>query len=274
MAPGACGKSPPRSARDGEITKLQDIGRGESICLTAVDNLSMPKETSDKQERCGHGLFSRGTKRPGITAGNTEGTVTRTGFRPGCSPLAKPGARAVILQRIGRWLQSDRALTVAIERGVLERVLTERPGGTRSTLQAVKQGYAEIGLLRELGVTWAEIAGILGRNGAVARGGKGVTAATVRAAFFLVGAEIRQGQRAPTAPTRPGVGTGDATGETAGDGTGVVIVPMSMPDGATEPVAAVAEGVDTVPEPRAATSRFTPECALTWDWTRRVDSST
>ncbi len=85
---------------------------------------------------------------------------------------------------------------MTIEREVLERLLAERPGGARrSAHQAVKEGYAEISLMRELGVTWAEIADLLGRNGTVGRGGKLFTAATVRAAFFLVGAEIRQGQQ-------------------------------------------------------------------------------
>ncbi len=84
---------------------------------------------------------------------------------------------------------------MTVEREVLERLLVERPGGARSALQAVKEGYTEISLMRELGVTWAEIADLLGRNGAVGRGGKLFTATTVRAAFFLIGAEIRQGRQ-------------------------------------------------------------------------------
>ncbi len=90
--------------------------------------------------------------------------------------------------------KSGRALAVAIERDELERLLAERPGGAQSALQAVKESFAEIGLMRERGVTWAEIADLLGQNGMVARDGKRFSAATVRAAFFLVGAEIRQGQ--------------------------------------------------------------------------------
>jgi len=90
--------------------------------------------------------------------------------------------------------QSGRAAAVTIERADLERLLAERRGGTRSALQAVKESFAEVELMREQGISWAEIAELLGRNGAVGRDGKAFSAATVRAAFFLVGAEIRQGQ--------------------------------------------------------------------------------
>lgn len=102
--------------------------------------------------------------------------------------------------------KSGRALAVTIEREELERLLAERPGGARSALHAVKEAYAEISLMREQGVTWAEIAELLGRNGAVGRDGKPFSAATIRAAFFLVGAEIRQGQLMDEA----GDGTGDS----------------------------------------------------------------
>ncbi len=90
--------------------------------------------------------------------------------------------------------QSGRAAAVTIKRDDLEKLLATRTGGARSALQSVKDAYAEIGLMREEGVSWAEIAELLGQNGAVGRDGKPFAAATVRAAFFLVGAEVRQGQ--------------------------------------------------------------------------------
>lgn len=90
--------------------------------------------------------------------------------------------------------QSGRAAAVTIERADLERLLAERRGGARSALQAVKDSFTEVEMMRERGIAWTEIAELLGRNGAVGRDGKPFTAATVRAAFFLVGAEIRQGQ--------------------------------------------------------------------------------
>ena len=90
--------------------------------------------------------------------------------------------------------QSGRAAAVTLKRDDLEKLMASRSGGARSALQAVKDAYAEIGLMREEGVTWAEIAELLGQNGAVGRDGKPFAAATVRAAFFLVGAEFRQGQ--------------------------------------------------------------------------------
>ena len=90
--------------------------------------------------------------------------------------------------------QSGRAAAVTLKRDDLEKLLASRSSGARSALQAVKDAYAEIGLMREEGVSWAEIAELLGQNGAVGRDGKPFGAATVRAAFFLVGAEVRQGQ--------------------------------------------------------------------------------
>ena len=90
--------------------------------------------------------------------------------------------------------QSGRAAAVTLKRDDLEKLLASRSSGARSALQAVKDAYAEIGLMREEGVSWGEIAELLGQNGAVGRDGKPFGAATVRAAFFLVGAEVRQGQ--------------------------------------------------------------------------------
>jgi hypothetical protein len=218
----------------------------------------------------------------------------------------------------------------------------------------VKEGYAEIGLMRELGMTWAEIAELLGRNGAVTRGGKVFTAATVRAAFFLVGAEIRQGQHneaavqsggadgvpgndggagqagpdsgaAVVAPTAA-VPAADALIEAADAGAAsgpVAVVPTRTPGGQPltdwyredmllltparsrsvawldgDPTARLPAGEPdqrgAVPTPaataptvpagttasaprgvlRSVSGRFTPEGAMSWDWTQRVDSST
>ena len=77
--------------------------------------------------------------------------------------------------------QSGRAAAVTLKRDDLEKLLAARSGGARSALQAVKDAYAEIGMMREEGVSWAEIAELLAQNGAVGRDGKPFGAATVRA---------------------------------------------------------------------------------------------
>ena len=111
----------------------------------------------------------------------------------GASPQALTGlVSGNVVQGIIQ--QSGRAAAVTLKRDDLEKLLTARSGGAHSALQSVKDAYAEIGMMREESVSWAEIAELLGQNGAVGRDGKPFAAATVRAAFFLVGAEVRQGQ--------------------------------------------------------------------------------
>ena len=137
------------------------------------------------------------------------------------------GALQGVLQEAGR------ATAVTIERADLERLLAERAGGTRSALNAVRDGYAEIGLMREQGVSWAEIAEILACNGAVGRDGGPFTAATIRSAFFMVGVEGRQGQAEVEAESAFELGLtdeagvaegGDADADAVGETADVVVV--------------------------------------------------
>lgn len=92
--------------------------------------------------------------------------------------------------------------TVSIDRSELERLLADRPAGNRSAMQAVRESYADIGLMRERGLSWAEISDLLAKLGVTARDNQPISPVTLRSAFFLVGNEGRgdaAGDHAPAA---------------------------------------------------------------------------
>ncbi|CAK0777905.1 hypothetical protein WCLP8_50029 [uncultured Gammaproteobacteria bacterium] len=61
----------------------------------------------------------------------------------------------------------------------------------RGALQAVRDRYGEIGLMRENGMTWNQISTALARLGVLSRANRPLSPATLRSAFFLVGVECR-----------------------------------------------------------------------------------
>lgn len=80
---------------------------------------------------------------------------------------------------------------MSIDRTELERLLADRPTGSRSAMQAVRESYTDIGLMRERGLSWAEISELLAKLGVTARDNQPISAVTLRSAFFLVGNEGR-----------------------------------------------------------------------------------
>lgn len=86
---------------------------------------------------------------------------------------------------------------MSIDRTELERLLADRPAGNRSAMQAVRDSYADIGLMRERGLSWADISDVLARLGVTTRDNQPIAAVTLRSAFFLVGNEIRGGAEPP-----------------------------------------------------------------------------
>ncbi|MBK4722534.1 hypothetical protein JJL56_27135 [Azospirillum sp. YIM DDC1] len=82
---------------------------------------------------------------------------------------------------------------MSIDRAELERLLADRPTGSRSAMQAVRESYADIGLMRERGLSWAEISDVLAKLGVTARDNQPISPVTLRSAFFLVGNEGRDG---------------------------------------------------------------------------------
>lgn len=86
-----------------------------------------------------------------------------------------------------------RVATVSIDRTELDRLMAERPAGNRSAMQAVRDCYGDISLMRERGLSWADISGILARLGITTRDNNPISPVTLRSAFFLVGNEIRSG---------------------------------------------------------------------------------
>lgn len=80
---------------------------------------------------------------------------------------------------------------MSIDRNELERLLADRPTAQRSAMQAVRDSYDDITLMRERGLSWAEISGTLARLGITARDSQPIAAVTLRSAYFLVGNEGR-----------------------------------------------------------------------------------
>ncbi|WP_353859160.1 hypothetical protein [Azospirillum formosense] len=60
-------------------------------------------------------------------------------------------------------------------------------------MQAVRESYADIGLMRERGLSWADISDVLAKLGVTARDNQPISPVTLRSAFFLVGNEERDG---------------------------------------------------------------------------------
>ncbi|MGQ9366053.1 hypothetical protein [Azospirillum sp. A39] len=85
---------------------------------------------------------------------------------------------------------------MTIDRTELERLLADRPTGNRSAMQAVRDSYDDIGLMRERGLSWAEISDVLAKLGVTTRDAQPISPVTLRSAFFLVGAELRNGDAA------------------------------------------------------------------------------
>ncbi|BAI72127.1 hypothetical protein AZL_014890 [Azospirillum sp. B510] len=109
---------------------------------------------------------------------------------------------------------------MSIDRSELERLLADRPAGSRSAMQAVRESYADIGLMRERGLSWAEISDLLAKLGVTARDNQPISPVTLRSAFFLVGSEGRGGtiggdHAAASAPTPTPVETLAAVHEAA-----------------------------------------------------------
>jgi len=88
---------------------------------------------------------------------------------------------------------------VSIDRTELERLLADRPAGNRSAMQAVRESYTDISLMRERGLSWAEISDVLARLGVTARDNQPISPVTLRSAFFLVGSE-QKGESPDHAP--------------------------------------------------------------------------
>lgn len=86
---------------------------------------------------------------------------------------------------------------MSIDRTELERLLADRPAGNRSAMQAVRDSYADIGLMRERGLSWADISDVLARLGVTARDNQPIAPVTLRSAYFLVGNEMRSGAEPP-----------------------------------------------------------------------------
>ncbi|WP_247895644.1 hypothetical protein [Azospirillum brasilense] len=102
-------------------------------------------------------------------------------------------------------------------------------------MQAVRESYADIGLMRERGLSWAEISDVLAKLGVTARDNQPISPVTLRSAFFLVGNEGRDG---------------DADGEDAGGTT-----PRETLDAVHRAALAAgqpADGEDMAADPEAA----------------------
>ncbi|MBP2312332.1 hypothetical protein [Azospirillum soli] len=139
---------------------------------------------------------------------------------------------------------------MSIDRTELERLLADRPTGSRSAMQAVRESYADISLMRERGLSWAEISELLAKLGITARDNQPISPVTLRSAFFLVGNEDRGGEAAgeDESPTPPE--TLEAVHRAAleaGRPSESEPEPSDAPQVADEPVA------EPVAEPEAAT---------------------
>lgn len=80
---------------------------------------------------------------------------------------------------------------MSIDRNELERLLAGRPTAQRSAMQAVRDCYDDITLMRERGLSWAAISDVLAKLGVAARDNQPIAPVTLRSAYFLVGNEER-----------------------------------------------------------------------------------
>ncbi|CAO3375155.1 hypothetical protein [Azospirillum argentinense] len=122
-------------------------------------------------------------------------------------------------------------------------------------MQAVRESYADIGLMRERGLSWADISDVLAKLGVTARDNQPISPVTLRSAFFLVGNEGRDGDGDGVGETTPretldavhraALAAGRSSGQ-PDDSEGAAETPeadMSEPD-ATEPEAAEPEAAE------------------------------
>jgi len=135
---------------------------------------------------------------------------------------------------------------VSIDRTELERLLADRPQGNRSAMQAVRDSYGDISLMRERGLSWAQISEVLAKLGISARGDQPISPVTLRSAFFLVGVEMRNGD----APAEEGEPTSPETLEAIHRAAMASGRPGAPVPDVTSAVAEVAEPeAETEPEP-------------------------
>lgn len=134
-------------------------------------------------------------------------------------------------------------------------------------MQAVRESYTDIGLMRERGLSWAEISDVLAKLGVTARANQPISAVTLRSAFFLVGNEGRgdslgDGESATPAETlaavhRAALEAGRPATETTLDGTDETAnellfdePPVASRDDAPEPEESpLEEAIPSVDEP-------------------------
>ncbi len=93
---------------------------------------------------------------------------------------------------------------VSIDRMELERLLADRPHSNRSAMQVVRDSYNDISVMRERGLSWAQISEFLAQHGVTARDDLPISPITLRSAFFLVGIELRNGSDPANEGDEPG----------------------------------------------------------------------
>lgn len=120
-------------------------------------------------------------------------------------------------------------------------------------MQAVRESYADIGLMRERGLSWAEISDVLAKLGVTARDNQPISPVTLRSAFFLVGNEGRDGTTDNgTADMEDGGGTPRETLDAVHRAALAAGQPASAEDSVLEPETepeTVADAADVPPEP-------------------------
>ncbi len=155
---------------------------------------------------------------------------------------------------------------MSIDRTELERLLADRPQGNRSAMQAVRDSYSDISLMRERGLSWAQISDVLAKLGISARDDQPISPVTLRSAFFLVGVEMRNGEGPdgdegePTSPEtlaaihEAAMAAGRPVEDTAAAGE----PDDPAPDTGPEPEAVVA-GPESQPEPELVVPSPAPD---------------
>lgn len=143
---------------------------------------------------------------------------------------------------------------MSIDRTELERLLADRPAGNRSAMQAVRDSYADIGLMRERGLSWADISDVLARLGVTTRDNQPIAAVTLRSAFFLVGNEVRGGAEPPpgsseTSPELVEAVRRAALEAVAGRKTTDTGVPTAVPPAPEPEIPSVGPVTDVAPDP-------------------------
>lgn len=145
---------------------------------------------------------------------------------------------------------------MSIDRTELERLLADRPAGNRSAMQAVRDSYADIGLMRERGLSWADISDVLARLGVTARDSQPISPVTLRSAFFLVGNEMRGGVTEPAGGSEASPELVEAVHRAAMES-----VPGTVPAVRAEPERVMPETDTVAEEPADATADGPAEAA-------------